>query len=188
VIPPEIDRVIMKGLAKVPGDRWQTADELAGALVLALQRGGLVASARPASSLSMGFGLSAMALLAVGLGAVFLWGKGPSPVDTGDGGTTDGAPSSAGIASTRPARVLSGNKDAGARADGGVGAPESPEPGPTMTAHDREEAAKDALAKARRAYDGEDWPAAAEALARAKALDPENPDVQDLERRLKPHL
>jgi uncharacterized protein HemY len=53
-----------------------------------------------------------------------------------------------------------------------------------MSPHDREEAAKDALARARDHIAGERWEAARHALAEARRYDPENPDVERLRSQL----
>ena len=55
---------------------------------------------------------------------------------------------------------------------------------PALTPHEREEAAKDALFRARFALDEGNLAEAREALAEARRYDPENPDIAALEQRL----
>lgn len=49
-----------------------------------------------------------------------------------------------------------------------------------MSPHEREEAAKDELARARTAFEAGDLAAAEAALERAAAYDPANPDIEAL--------
>jgi hypothetical protein len=54
-----------------------------------------------------------------------------------------------------------------------------------MSAHDREEAAKDALARGRRASERRDSNGVLAAIREARHYDPENPEIEDLEDRLR---
>ncbi|MFZ1866193.1 MAG: hypothetical protein WAU39_18375, partial [Polyangiales bacterium] len=50
-----------------------------------------------------------------------------------------------------------------------------------LSPHEREEAAKDELGRAREALEAGDFGAAAAALERARQFDPHNPDIAELE-------
>jgi hypothetical protein len=58
--------------------------------------------------------------------------------------------------------------------------PEDPDPGSTLSPHEREEAAKDQLARARAAIEDGDLATATSALDTAAELDPTNPDIDAL--------
>jgi hypothetical protein len=60
----------------------------------------------------------------------------------------------------------------------------SPTTAPAMTPHEREEAAKDALDRARDAIEDGDADVARAALEDARRFDPGNPDIAELTRRL----
>ena len=66
-------------------------------------------------------------------------------------------------------------------ADGAVGQAPSLDAGLPRTAHEREEAAKDALARARRLIRSGDMEQARAALEEARRYDPGNPDILALE-------
>jgi hypothetical protein len=72
--------------------------------------------------------------------------------------------------------------DAGADAGTGAGAGADP-----LTPHEREEAAKDELARARKALQDGDVEAAEAALDRATTYDPSNPDIEVLRSELLGH-
>jgi len=85
----------------------------------------------------------------------------------------DAGPPSARDAGLRPV-IDAGALDTGA----------TPPPAATLTPHDREEAAKDALREARVALREGQVAEARRALDRARAFDPENADITELEERL----
>jgi len=78
------------------------------------------------------------------------------------------------------------SEEAGMHAGAGIGdASTGADAGPSaLSPHEREEAAKDELARAREALEQGDFGAAATAIDRARQFDPSNPDIDELEARL----
>ena len=201
VVPPSVERVIMRGLSKDPADRARSAAQLATEVRDAYLSAGMVDSdevVRPASrrmplppERSMqssgrgGMVLLLVLALALGVGGVLMFGldrdDGPVLVTT-DAGSVD-AGRDGGTARIAPARL-----DAGV--DLGTEVPADPDLGPAdlgapaMTPHEREEAAKDALDRARDALGAGDTGRAAAALAEAERHDPGNPDIDALREEL----
>ena len=123
--------------------------------------------------------------LAVGVAFVFAFDDGPAPVEAPeDAGVVDAGVVDAGVTDA-------GLVDAGAEAldageaeeeDAGVVDAGPPDTGVhEMTPHEREEAAKDALSRARFALADGDVVGAREALAEAERFDPGNPDIAALQ-------
>jgi hypothetical protein len=73
--------------------------------------------------------------------------------------------------------------DAATDADAATATATATDPDP-LSPHEREEAAKDALSRARTGIEAGDTAAAAEALDTAEALDPGNPDIAELRAKL----
>lgn len=204
-IPKSVEAVIMRGLSKDVSARFETALELAEALQDAYLESGVVTAAdlsRPPSRRistqqaavhrpkgSLAFVAVLLGGLAVGIAFVFAFDEpGELPTDLPDaavdrrldGGFVrerdGGAPDDA---NADPLLV-----DAGAAVvDTGIDTgPVTPMP--AMTPHEREEAAKDALDRARDAIEERDPDAARAALDDARRFDPGNPDIAELARRL----
>jgi serine/threonine-protein kinase len=202
-IPKAVEAVIMRGLSKDVAARYGSAVELAEALHDAYLDSGVVTPAdlsrppsrristqhaaahRPKSSLA--FWAVLVGGLAVGIAFVFAFDEqGELPADLPDAGVDRrldaglvrerdaGAPDDAGAL---PLVVDAGVIDTGID----TGAPATP---PAMTPHEREEAAKDALDRARDAIEDGDADAARTALDDARRFDPGNPDIAELTRRL----
>jgi len=74
-IPATVDRIVRKCLAKDPNDRWQSAADLAAALLWSRDDGGARPGDRQASRVRLPFGRSAAAGLTIGVavGAVTMW-------------------------------------------------------------------------------------------------------------------
>ncbi len=68
--------------------------------------------------------------------------------------------------------------------DPDAGVVDEPSPVDQMSAHEREEAAKDALDATRVALTNSDVQGARQSLEAARLFDPENPDIEDLQRRV----
>jgi hypothetical protein len=203
-IPKAVEAVIMRGLSKDVATRYGSAIELAEALHDAYLDSGVVSPAelsRPPSRRistqhaaahrpkgSLAFWAVLIGGLAVGVAFVFAFDEQAElPADLPDAGidrrldagrlrerdaeapTTD--------AGALPLVVDAGVIDTGV--DTGAAAAS-----PAMTPHEREEAAKDALDRAREAIEDGDADAARGALEDARRFDPGNPDIAELTRRL----
>jgi serine/threonine-protein kinase len=202
-IPKAVEAVIMRGLSKDVAARYGSAVELAEALHDAYLDSGVVTPAdlsrppsrristqhaaahRPKSSLA--FWAVLIGGLAVGIAFVFAFDEqGELPADLPDAGVDRRL--DAGLVRERDAGVPD---DAGASPlvvdagviDTGIDTG-SPTTAPAMTPHEREEAAKDALDRARDAIEDGDADVARAALEDARRFDPGNPDIAELTRRL----
>ena len=202
-IPKAVEAVIMRGLSKDVAARYGSAVELAEALHDAYLDSGVVSPtdlARPPSRRistqhaaahrpkgSLAFWAVLIGGLAVGVAFVFAFDEqGELPADLPDAGIERrldaglvrerdaGAPNDAGaLPLTIDAGVIDTGIDTGA-----------PATAPAMTPHEREEAAKDALDRARDAIEDGDADAARAALEDARRFDSGNPDIAELARRL----
>ncbi|MEC7520443.1 MAG: serine/threonine-protein kinase [Myxococcota bacterium] len=202
-IPKEVDRVIMRGLQKNPDARYESAMALVDALASAYVSTGVldrdptgaqvlpVPEPPPRRSSGWMFYLVAIALLAVGVAfvAAFLDPE-PDPVVDLAPRADAGAPVDA---AGEPEIVA---VDAGVRAqdsglaeavvDSGVEAPDSGVIDvASMSPFERDEAAKDAVDRARQAIEDGDLDAAEQALRRARLYDPGNDDIPALEEDLR---
>ncbi len=207
-IPKEVDRAIMRGLSKRPEERYASAMELVDALAGAYVRTGVLDrdptgaqilpvpdAVEPRRGSGWLFVAIAVGLLGVGLAMVYAFvdldgeGGGPDPIVE--------APRDAGF----DAGVVAPEEDAGPARDAGLDAsvPEgaSDAGGPavavdaampdveSMSAFDRDEAAKDEVDRASEALDNGNLEAARIAIARARAYDDGNDDIPALEARLR---
>lgn len=210
-IPKEVDRVLMRGLSKDSEARYRSAAELVEALRAAYVAAKLLEEEPtgahplppPEPPSSRGGGLAfALVLgggLAIGVGLVVAFGDfgASAGVDAGIELTPIGAPAE--DASTREVEdagvepiVVPEVPDAGRRdrPETGVdaGRPERDAGLPSvdgMSGFDREEAAKDQVDLARERLAAGDVDGAAAAVARARAYDPGNTDIADLEGRIR---
>lgn len=161
-IPSTVDATIMRALSKTPGDRYASARTLVAALREAYAGNRMSSATAKRASVRMWIVAALALLVALWLAIEYLRPE-PStearePVATIDAGAE---PDSA-------APLDSANEG-----DAGEGTP-------SLSPHEREEAAKDELARARAAIDEEDFDAAILALDAAEALDPSNPDIAEL--------
>ena len=204
-IPAEVEAVIMAGLSKDPAERAVSAAELAASVRNAYLEAGMVDAeevVRPASrriplpteaTRQNGRGngggrggtvlLLVLALaLALGVGLIFAFETDDEPVVLeNDAGVADAGQNDAGVRQ-EPVREA----DSGLGSDGDAGSDlsleEEADAGlPEMTPHDREEAAKDALDRARSALLNGDVATARAALEEARRYDPGNPDIGELQ-------
>jgi serine/threonine-protein kinase len=200
-IPREVDRVIMRGLDKNPDRRFETAMELVDALASAYIASGVLdrdptgaqvlPTPEPRSEVrgsTWAFALVVVGLLTVGVAFVAAFvdgGPGDSGGDLPDAFVTTeadagGAAFDAGVDAGLLEAGVDGSldaagPDAGQAIDAGL-------PDVTgMSAFDRDEAAKDEVARARRALQEGDLETAEHALARARVYDPGNSDISALE-------
>jgi len=208
-VPRAVDDVLMRALSKDPAERSGSASELVDTLAAAYAESGVhegasmgtsggAAAARPAArpgeprgSGRLAFALVLLGGLAVGIALVFAFGGGlPTPGGDSDAGTepdgggdTDRAgdgfvtAASGSDSGLDAASLLLSSRppdgSAGVVADAGF-----------LSAHEREELAKDALDEARRYIGAQQWDDAQRALDRARRLDPEERDIEALQARI----
>ena len=159
-IPTTVDTAILRALRKNPSERYASARTFVSALKEAYD------GRRPPKAQRKRKSVPFVMTLAIGV-LLALWAAvencDPSITDTGiDAGAGTGASTGIGIGI---------DTDAGTEADAG---PES------LSPHEREEAAKDELGRAREALERGDLAEAAAALERASTFDSNNPDVDEL--------
>ena len=159
-LPTTVDTAILRALRKNPSERYASARTFVSALKEAYD------GRRPPKAQRKRKSVPFVMTFAIGV-LLALWAAvencDPSITDTGiDAGadTGTGAGTGTGI-----------DTDAGTEADAG---PES------LSPHEREEAAKDELGRAREALERGDLAEAAAALERASTFDSNNPDVDEL--------
>ena len=159
-LPTTVDTAILRALRKNPSERYASARTFVSALKEAYD------GRRPPKAQRKRKSVPFVMTLAIGV-LLALWAAvencDPSITDTGiDAGAGTGASTGIGIGI---------DTDAGTEADAG---PES------LSPHEREEAAKDELGRAREALERGDLAEAAAALERASTFDSNNPDVDEL--------
>ena len=159
-LPTTVDAAILRALRKNPSERYASARTFVSALKEAYD------GRRPPKAQRKRKSVPFVMTLAIGV-LLALWAAvencDPSITDTGiDAGAGTGASTGIGIGI---------DTDAGTEADAG---PES------LSPHEREEAAKDELGRAREALERGDLAEAAAALERASTFDSNNPDVDEL--------
>ncbi len=205
-IPKEVDRVLMRGLSKEAEERHASASELVEDLRRAYVAAGLVEddatgaqplSPRPPSGKgsSWAFGLVLGGGLAVGVALVIAFGElGSGSIEPIDAGTLtiEAAPDAGRAVDAARAASPPPEPDAGRAAapagppDAGAARPSEADAGiASMSAFEREEAAKDEVRNARTRLAAGDLDGAAAALARARALDPGNGDLAALDERIR---
>lgn len=164
-IPPAVDEVILRALSKDAEKRFSSARALAGALRNAYlgKRPGAARRQKRRWTIA----------LLLGVAAVVAWGLVAGeqeivahPHGVPSGGTPSGTPIDAGV-DAAPETI----PEPAAEPDSGLSA---------LSPHEREEAAKDQLARARAALDANDAEAAKAALGLAAQYDPNNPDIATL--------
>ncbi len=209
-VPQLVEDVLLRGLSKDPDERYQSAADLSEALLEAYSAAGMVSLADAPRPPSRRFQIEASAeedsgrsglplvLLLIGLAMVgivlFTLLSEPDepsiePNVMADAGTeisdvTDaGADVALDVSEATDASEDVTEVDSGAQDAADDVSPDVPEEA-EMTPHEREEAAKDALDRARAALFDQDFAAARASLAEARRLDPGNSDIEGLERLL----
>ena len=213
-LPAKLDAVLMRGLSKDPALRYGSAREFADAVAEAWPAasaarrdatGRVIApmDTRRTSSGTAAFMAVLLGGLAVGVALIYAFdGSLGDDADAGMAimGAMDGGAATAPLDNTLTDASPHANRDAGMVVvlDAGErnelhdAAPHTPSmdaatstnQAETLTPHDREEAAKDALREARRELREGHIDEARQALDRARGFDPENPDILELEERL----
>ncbi len=167
-IPATVDAAILRALRKQPSERYASARTFVAALRRAYDGKRPAKRKSKRSSVPLAFAV----LVVVG---VVVWAVaencGPSiGTDVPPAGVDAGVVSDAGVL-----------PDAAELPDAEAGS----DSGASLSPHEREEAAKDELARARDAIERGDLPAAAAALERAAEFDPDNPGIAELDERLR---
>ena len=213
-LPAKLDAVLMRGLSKDPALRYGSAREFADAVAEAWPAasaarrdatGRVIAptDTRRTSSGTAAFMAVLLGGLAVGVALIYAFdGSLGDDADAGMAimGAMDGGAATAPLDNTLTDASPHANRDAGMVVvlDAGErnelhdAAPHTPSmdaatstnQAETLTPHDREEAAKDALREARRELREGHIDEARQALDRARGFDPENPDIVELEEHL----
>ncbi|MEM9067050.1 MAG: serine/threonine-protein kinase [Myxococcota bacterium] len=199
-IPKRVEAIIMQGLSKDPQNRYPSAADFADAIREAYEAAGLVepadlarppsrripVAAQPQRGGRSGWAFATVLAggLAVGIGIVaFNTDTGAiAPPDAAVDAalvTEDAAPEDAGI--DAPPDAVDAAEEAEEDEDAGV---DSAVEAVELDPFEREEAAKDALDRARDAIADQDAEAATEALEEARRYDPENPDIEELLREI----
>jgi serine/threonine-protein kinase len=159
-IPTAVDAAILRALRKNPADRYASARTFVSALREAYD------GRRPSRTRRKRKSLPFVMTLTIGV-LVALW----VAIENCD-------PSSTGT-------ITDAGADAGTGADAGADAGTAGDTGPdSLSPHEREEAAKDELGRARAALERGDLAEAAAALERASAFDANNPDILELREQL----
>jgi hypothetical protein len=190
-VPKGVDAVIMRGLDKKPENRFATAMELAEALEAAFIDAGVLAPAeggppsrsmpRPGGATGAWFAGLLVIVLALGGLAMMAFGNGAAVLaGDGDAGIADGGWAAV-DASDRPAARDAGGADAvdapidaAVEIDAAVVEPE-------LSRQEREDRAKDELDLARSAVERGAIDEARSHLERARALDPESSDLEEID-------
>ncbi|TNF61631.1 MAG: serine/threonine protein kinase [Deltaproteobacteria bacterium] len=161
-IPLTVDAAILRALRKKPSDRYASARTFVSALRQAYDGRRPTRTRRKRTSVPFVMTLTIGVLVALWV-AIGNWDPSAGTITGTDAGTDAG---------TEPRGdevALRGDADAG---------PDS------LSPHEREEAAKDELARARGALERGDLTEAAAALERASTFDPSNPDIAELRERV----
>ncbi|MFO0686343.1 MAG: serine/threonine-protein kinase [Sandaracinus sp.] len=197
-IPAQVDAAIMRGLDKRSEARFASAMELAEAVEQAYVDAGLLApvtgerttQTRPTSEGPGGafFAGLLLVILVVAIGGVLWLGDfslfGPA-VDVADGALPDATSTSADAgARARPRDAGDEIDSATPLDDAGSDAWSDPDTGsaaPTLSRQEREDMAKDELDAARASVERHALDEARQHLARARELDPESSDLEEIE-------
>jgi tRNA A-37 threonylcarbamoyl transferase component Bud32 len=197
-IPAAVDALLIEALAKDPDKRPRSATEIADRLLAAYVEAGMVDAttqtirASGSAAVPSGGGSGSGPLGAV-LGLLLLAAVGVAIVlgvtGQGEGLELDAAVTDAGVvldagARARPSELPdSPASDSGVDApDGGEDAPDAPLDVPTeLSRTEREDMAKDELDRAREAIATGDARGARQHLERARELDPESSDLEEIQ-------
>jgi len=178
-IPMQVDRLIMRALSKEPADRFDSARTLVASLRDAYEG---KRPERVRTRRRRAIPLTLLVLAAAGAGT-WAWISNRSDAETdpsasgGSGGGGALVAADAGVIGDGGEDTDGGSEISALPAEGGM----EPDAGlEELSPHEREEAAKDELARARDALSVGDRSAAKAALDRAGELDPSNPDIAAL--------
>lgn len=204
LVSKEVDAVLVAGLSKAPSARFASAAELVAALRSAylrepesVERRAVRSGGSPApeegswgryvAGAAAVAGVAAAVALAAAIGSNTAAPADPTSSDEADAQalsenlpsradpTSVPAASDAGVRDGAVQVAVSGSQGLGQKGDSTLA---------EMTSHEREEAAKDALARTRLMMRSRRYHAARNALEEARRFDPENPDVAKLSKQL----
>ncbi len=197
-IPPSVDALLAQAMSKDPQERFGSATELADRLLAAYVAAGIVDATtqtiRASGSVSMvtppssgagplGALLGLLLLAAVGVAIVLgvtSQGGGASDVDAAAIDAGEALDGGARVRPTTPSEDTP-ELDAGVDAPVILDAPDAPDTPPELTRAEREDLAKDELDRAREAIEARDARRARQHLARARELDPESSDLEEIQ-------
>jgi serine/threonine-protein kinase len=177
-IPKAVDGAILRALRKNPAERYASARTFVAALKQAYEGRHQPSTWRKRKGLPFALTVSAGALLALWISLGRCQHAGPWTGTDSDAGTDANTIVAADAGAGTGADASMGG-DAGTSTDASIAlGPDS------LSPHEREEAAKDELARARLALERGDLEQAAAALERASTFDPSNPDITELQKQL----
>ncbi|AKF11175.1 serine/threonine-protein kinase [Sandaracinus amylolyticus] len=202
-LPKQVDAVVLRGLAKDPEARFGSAIEMVEALDHAFVEAGLIeegSATMPARPARRGGGAWVFGGVLIGgavIGVALVLGLGGLPAlgvgeDAGDAAIADEDAGAGGGIVVRAAREAGAELDvdagivvidAGASVDAGAAGRDSGIA--SMTRLEREDAAKDAIDRARDHLERRRFDDAERELARARELDPESSDLEEVEAALR---
>jgi len=195
-IPASVDALLAQAMDKDPANRFGSATELADRLLAAYVAAGVVDSTtqtiRASGSVSMvtqgggsgagplGALLGFFLLAAVGVAIVLgVTAQGGGAIDLDAADADAGAALDAGAPTRVPTSSDAPPLDAGV--DAPIDAPDAPDTPPELTRAEREDLAKDELDRAREAIEAHDARGARQHLSRARELDPESSDLEEIQ-------
>lgn len=173
-IPRAVDAAILRALRKNPAERYASARTFVAALKRAYDGGQPSGTWRKRKSLPFAVTVTFGALLALWISldrcqSLDRWTAAGTDADAGAGTGVDAG------------TTVDAGTGVDAATDAEAATAQSVD---SLSPHEREEAAKDELARAREALERGDLAEATEALERASTFDPSNPDITELQRQV----
>jgi hypothetical protein len=177
-IPKAVDAAILRALRKRPAERYASARTFVAALRQAYEGRHPPSTWRKRKALPFALTVTFGALVALWLSLGRCESVGPWSTASFDAGTGADTGAEAGPEAGAGADASVAG-DAGTDADAGIASGLD-----SLSPHEREEAAKDELTRARLALERGDFAEATAALTRASTFDPTNPDIAELQKQV----